>query len=527
MARAWTVAWVGMAVGSVLAPVAVEAQMPAQPEAVSPADTTLSRPARVRLAFRTGMECYRKGDYERAASYLQQAQAGRDNLTADEKQSLSQWVFLNDTALRARRDGADQLRQVEQAIQQGRTQEALAGIKTVTPNQQFLSAADKQRLQQLNDQLTPVRAVPSVYGKGTSTVSVAQVRSKLAQARLMMSRGNFDAAQALALEAAQLNVAYEEGEDTPHKVLDDLATARKIAATPNNTKSLMMAARSALAQGRLDEAEKLAQLADQSRTVMDKMTFWSDTPAKILKDVQSAKARQLALQNSQRTNDRMAPATTVSAKPYGNGPGMLTSTGGESPDPSRRAKVDMYGNPIGNLPETIASDPRAMLKQARELYNSGKLEEADRLAQHVASAKGVRWGLFEDSPDKLFSDLRKARAKRDQEESVRLLAEAHKLFDQGNLAEAERLARAAERKHGPYPYPLFEFDRPSKLLAEIEAAKAKNPPQGMSDMPPAGNNKNNSREQSFATKPGQPGAVVPATVERTTDVSQVSHTTTA
>ena len=51
-------------------------------------------------------------------------------------------------------------------------------------------------------------------------------------------------------------------------------------------------------RGATDEAaaEQLAQRAEKSRSMLD-WRFWSDTPAKILKDVQSAKARQLALQN--------------------------------------------------------------------------------------------------------------------------------------------------------------------------------------------------------------------------------------
>ena len=75
----------------------------------------------------------------------------------------------------------------------------------------------------------------------------------------------------------------------------------------------------------------------------------------------------------------------------------------------------------------------------------------------------ISWGLFEDCPDKLLVDVRKARLKRDQEESVHVLADARKLFEQGNLPEAERQAHRAERLHGPYS--MWELgDRPQKLL---------------------------------------------------------------
>src|SRR5262249_41341140 len=89
-----------------------------------------------------------------------------------------------------------------------------------------------------------------------------------------------------------------------------------------------------------------------------------------------------------------------------------------------------------------------------------------------ANTKPTKWGLFEDSPDKLLLDLRKARLKRDQEEAGRALAEARKLFEQGSLTEAERQAHRAERLHGPYS--VWDLgDRPQKLLAEIDTTRRK------------------------------------------------------
>ena len=84
----------------------------------------------------------------------------------------------------------------------------------------------------------------------------------------------------------------------------------------------------------------------------------------------------------------------------------------------------------------------------------------------------TQWGLFEDSPEKLLQEVRKARLKREQEESVTILAEARKLYEQGKLDEAERQAHRAERLHGPYSF--WDLgDRPQKLLVEIDTAKTK------------------------------------------------------
>ena len=54
-----------------------------------------------------------------------QAQAGKDDLSAKEQEELTSWLFLNNTALQARRDGTKLLQQAELAIRERRSQ--LAG----------------------------------------------------------------------------------------------------------------------------------------------------------------------------------------------------------------------------------------------------------------------------------------------------------------------------------------------------------------------------------------------------------------
>src|SRR5262249_19563605 len=71
-----------------------------------------------------------------------------------------------------------------------------------------------------------------------------------------------------------------------------------------------------------------------------------------------------------------------------------------------------------------------------------------------------------------FEDLQKARAKTDKIESAKVLAEARQCFDQNKLDEAESLCYRAERLHGPYT--MWDGgDRPQKILAEIQTARAK------------------------------------------------------
>ena len=79
-----------------------------------------------------------------------------------------------------------------------------------------------------------------------------------------------------------------------------------------------------------------------------------------------------------------------------------------------------------------------------------------------------RWGLFEDSPEKLLRDLAKTRPGKLLQGAGR----GPKHFEHGDLDAAEKLTDRAERMHGGYS--IWDLgDRPQKLRAEIEVARAK------------------------------------------------------
>ena len=470
------------------------------------------------------MDSYRRGDYELAAINFQQAQAGQDDLTAAERQDLVTWLQLNSTALQARREGANQLRQAEQALRQNRTQDALTLLRHVSRNQQFLAAADKQRFQQLSEQLQPGTANNSPYATKGDAATLTQARSKLKQARVLLARGDYVAAQALASEADRLGATYLPGEDTPQKLLSDIK-ARSVAVQSTDPTRLLEAARAALKRGEVDEAERLAKEADKNRSFWSSMQLWGDTPSKVLKDVQAARVRQAAKAGTLNPPNMAATAKVDTFKPFAGNTDASASTSSQSAGDSTAAARQLLADarkalqtgdiarakqlterarglkpqlnwwedtpdkllaeirhaegtkPAAKGKDVLAADntppdARALLKQAHELYEAGKLEEAEKLAVRSSNVKNVSWGLFELSPDKLLTDIRKARVKRDQDESVRLLEEARKQYAQGNLKEAETMAQRAERLHGPYS--LWDLgDRPQKLMAEIETSKAK------------------------------------------------------
>jgi hypothetical protein len=117
------------------------------------------------------------------------------------------------------------------------------------------------------------------------------------------------------------------------------------------------------------------------------------------------------------------------------------------------------------------ADPKAMLKMAREALAANRFDDAQALASR-ANASNQRWGILEDTPAKCLDDVQKSRARAERAESVKLLGDARKLFNEQKLDEAESLAYRAERLHGPYG--TFELgDRPTKLLADIQTARSK------------------------------------------------------
>jgi type II secretory pathway component GspD/PulD (secretin) len=454
VARATTKAWLGIVAGMAFAQGEVaQASLPPVLVGVSGVmGQTPSRPGRVHAALNSGVESYRKGDYELAAAYFAQAQAGRDDLSDAERDELSKLIQLNATALKQRQDGRQILQQAELAANDGRKAEAEAYLKKVAGNQ-FLSVDDKLKVQKLAEALSGGTTVINQ----TPAPGKVMAQTKLQQARTMVEHGNYDAAERLAHEVEKMPIQWTEREDSPRKVLDDVARARM--PTSKDPKSLLAAARMALQRGDLDNAERLAH---ESEKASNAWTWypWGDKPEKVLKEVQLARVRK-AVDASQ----QMA---------VNSGTGKVNKDG----SPLQQTKHDSVPGSHGEMTPnknksgetvTLPSDPHELLRLGRELYAGNNLDEAEKMAQRAKEAAGS-WGIFKDNPDRLLSDIRKSR----KEESVRVLMEARKLYEQGQYEEAKAKAHRAEAMHGPYTL-LDRGDRPEKLLAEIEMAQAKAP----------------------------------------------------
>jgi type II secretory pathway component GspD/PulD (secretin)/tetratricopeptide (TPR) repeat protein len=467
-------------------------------------------PLRVHSALNSGIDCYRRADYEAAAALFQQAQTGQDELSADERQELANLFRLNSAALMARQQGSEQLQQAAGAIEAGRIAEAQNLLKAISTNQ-FLTPADKQKAQRLIAQFPSGASVGA--GTGSSVAPGVSpgvlARTRIQQARQLMARANYEGARALAKEAEQQKVTYNAGEDTPRNVLDDLDHCT------NDAKRLLSGGRIALLENDLDRAEELARRAqDEARGWQ--FWPWGDSPSKLLKDIAVARARtgnvqigagrlprettpvvtgdraeasrqilkqgRLALECNDLAKAKecaeQAQALTVDYHWWEDNPGKLLVDVHRKAERNPQAlangqpAMSMFPNVAG---ATTASDPRAQLKSARDLFNAGKLDDAEKIAQRLQISTDTAWNLFDDSPDKLMADLKKARDHNNHKEADRLMTEARKLFAQGNLEAAEASARRAEVLHGPYD--IWDVsERPAKLIADVNLAQSKSRP---------------------------------------------------
>ncbi len=127
-----------------------------------------------------------------------------------------------------------------------------------------------------------------------------------------------------------------------------------------------------------------------------------------------------------------------------------------------------------------SKDPRVLLGMAKQSLEEGKLDKAHELAtQANAHSAGVRWGLFDDTPDSIIKDVKKARGRLAQDQAEKLAGEARVLVEKkassandrvANLNAAEEKAKQAASMHGSYS--MWDFgDRPSRILADIRKAR--------------------------------------------------------
>jgi type II secretory pathway component GspD/PulD (secretin) len=563
--------WTGLVVGAAAQPLGLWAAPAPGGEERVVAQLT-GRASRGRAALNAAWDCWRRGDYDAAAAACQEADRRQDDLSPQERGDLARLRADVDFALKARHEGGELVQRAEQALHAGRAPEATELLKRVAANEQYLAPPDRLRFQKLNGQLKP-GPVPTARPDAAGSKPMAQ--AKVQQARQQLAQGNFEVAEALAHDAERMGVPFIPSEDSPKKVLDDLAKAR------TDPKALLLAARAALARKDYERAESYARLSEKASSVWT-FPVWADNPSKVLKEVQAGRAQAAkpapqgpaappAVQGTGKANDPRANLFAVNQKPAqpdaaarpkaappaapvaameanletarnllrqgkkaleasdlaqahklsAQARDLKANLGWWEDTPDKldaliaRAEAARGGHPGAPAApaQTAAAprdDPHALVKEGRARLAEGNYDAANACMLRAKAAVGAKWGLFDDTPDQLQKDIIKARGKHDQEESVKVLVEARRLFAAHDYEGATRASYRAQTLHGPYG--MFDLgDRPSKVLADIQAARERERKTKI-ELPAAlaVNKDNKASKDQVAKDPAAPPGKAPA-----------------
>ena len=443
-------------------------------------------PAQAREAMSVGIEKFKKQEYEEAAGFLGAALQALPKLSREEQKDLTTFNEQNAAALKGRREGNAILQKAGEAVRQNRGAGAAPLLRSLESNQ-YLSPADRQLLSELNRQVQTQAAGAAPAGK-------ADVKALLTAGREALKKGELDLADSLATQAEKASSAsapwMQSWTDSPTKLRRDVQAARaKLASGPDalpktepESKGSSWLPSMPNWFGKSDK-QPTDNKSDSDRRVdgqmarrmvsdgfmflqtneLDKATLLANK-AKELNVVygpNEATPDQLLHEIQRRLGSVKSAAPTPTSTPL--------------PTPTAMA-VEIKAPEAKPFEIPANADPHVLLRQGRTFLQQRKYEDADRICSHLLTS-GARWGLWEDTPEKLRKDIQHSRQAFERDESVKVLAEARKLFTQGNIEEAEKKAYKAQQMHGPYG--VFDFgDRPSKLLEEIQRAKVARGPAG-------------------------------------------------
>src|SRR5262249_26839503 len=230
----------------------------------------------------------------------------------------------------------------------------------------------------------------------------------------------------------------------------EASESARSAATVASTEAarrLLEQGRRSLREGTLELATRCAEAAQARKP---DLAYWEDNPERLKRDIQRAAAAKNA------SSDKSGEVGLVSRKTPAAAPAGVPAA-----ESSKR-----------KTPES-QQEANAMLKEGRKLLAAGKFDEAASIVAAVQGFQG-HYGLFDDTPERLVTDIHKARTEQDRVESAKALKEGRRAFESGDLDKATTLAYRAQQLHGPYY--LWELgDRPNKLLADIQAERNRRP----------------------------------------------------
>lgn len=489
-----------------------------QTGSVSP---TPSTPVRSTTALQEAINLYLKGEYDEAARYFDIAEQGRPQLNPADQKRLDEYRARNAADRAGRQQTVQQLTAAQEAVKNGQWSEAEHLLKQLRSSK-YLKPQEQQLVNQLSDQVARRHGRRwSLFSRSDNHAPRADAEALLAQGREALKNNELDRAETLARQAKEAGYsAIFPWSDSPDKLLRDIQAARAKQQAATSTKTgpdadqLLSQARDALKNGDLDLAEQLAQQAKQAG--YSSWWPWSDTPDKVLRDVQQARQaqrqvtqQQLQLQQARRllseahqavqagdlnkarsllAQAEQLPVTWPPYEPYTPEKIRQAIAAAERSTSNTDTTQPSPANARTSNETITRQNAREKLRQARQLFQAGKLDDAEALARRIRLIPDCRWGLFEDTPDKLLADIYKAREQANHKQADELLAQARQKLEQGHLDEAEKLAYQARALRPRYS--LWHLgEHPDRLLAEIklrrqQAQRPRIPDPGTVSNPP-------------------------------------------
>ncbi|MBI1913939.1 MAG: hypothetical protein HYS12_04275 [Planctomycetes bacterium] len=416
-----------------------------------PASTPPPRPRyKGHAALSNAIDLQRRGEFEEAAARLREAEAQKNTLTSTEQEELGRLLQANRNALVARKQARQLLAQAEEALRQRQTVRGRELVRRLMVVEQALPAVDHNRLDEVRRGLGVLAPGPAVQRS-----PMLMARTKVQQARALLGQGNFEEAERVAHEAAAMNVEFGPKEDRPEKVLDDTAKARR------DPRALLAASRGALQAGDLDRAEALAGAAEKARSTF---TFppWGDSPSKVRRDIQTARARKQGPPDPLARVPRQAPPAaerkssggmmrSVKSLFYGKekteeaapseqaAPPPANKSAAHQGDAAQRKTATAVaaggspaaadgrgtgesgsGEPVPTRSADVAANTetaRRLLEQGRKALREGKLDVAGRCAD-AALARRPDLAFWEDNPERLKRDIQRAAGRTTDEVSL-------------------------------------------------------------------------------------------------------------
>jgi type II secretory pathway component GspD/PulD (secretin) len=449
----------------------VPAVAAAQPQEMPP------RP-RARVMLQSAQDCYRRGDYEGAARFFQEAQdadSAKQQLTPAERADLAQQTKDNSNALASSRDGAARLRQAEEALKRNDLKLAEAVVKAESSNT-YLRPEDRALLEQLTTQLR-ARGVSGLAGAATvknttpspTPAAKEDYRTLVTKARKSYESRSYDEAEMLAKQAEKVGGGIipwwlHPWDDNHGKVLRDVQDARTKIAAEKKAHDL---------GSKLPEKQADSPSFWMQPIVMVKSLFAPATPAP--KD-----PPQL------RPNDKDIPPPIP---PGGPPPGNVVSGPAVTPM-AQMPKLPAEQLPAQVTPETLKI--RELVAQGEAALKNNDLVTARRCAEQ---AKAIPSNAFWETQkvDLLLVEVQKrqpvqqasasipevktnpptaAPAAMDMTTSRTKLKEGRALYSQNRFDEAERICAQITAAKLAQKWGLFE-DNPESLRRDIVKARQK------------------------------------------------------